>query len=239
MHNTTKLITNHIFCHLMLIPAFMYGAWWWQDIAIIAISGGYHRYYSHKTYKCSRWYQVLMNALGIFAGAGPALTWAAVHKQHHAYSDKELDPHSFHHKGWFAVYVNTWGYDVKIKRKFIKTLWRDDVLNWFYKYYFKLNIAIIVLFTAIDPLLMVFGYAMPVLLAFHGYGILNILGHRNGPSNSAIANVLTAGEGWHANHHAKPGSYEIGHKWWQFDPTKLYIRTFFKREKGELNAAKV
>jgi stearoyl-CoA desaturase (delta-9 desaturase) len=239
MHNTTKLIINHGFSHLMLIPALVYGEpWmflaaflWWQVIAIIAISGGYHRYYSHRTYKCNTWYQHLINLLGIFSGAGPALTWAAVHKQHHAFSDKEDDPHSYHHKGWFSVYINTWGYDLKIKRKFIKTLWRDPVLKWWYANYFKVNLAIIVLFTLIDPLLMVFAYAMPVVLAFHGYGLLNILGHKDGPTNTFIGNILTAGEGWHANHHKKPGSYKIGMKWWQFDPTAYYIALMFKEIK--------
>jgi stearoyl-CoA desaturase (delta-9 desaturase) len=213
----------------------MYGGWWmwiagfiwWQIIAVIAISGGYHRYYSHKTYDCSKSYQIFINFLGIFAGAGPALSWAAVHKQHHAYSDKDLDPHSYHYKGWFSVYMNTWGYDTKIRRKFIKTLWRDPILNWFYNNYFKLNVLIVVILFAIHPMLLIFGYALPVVLAFHGYGILNILGHKDGPTNSAIANILTAGEGWHANHHKKPSNYKIGNNWWQFDPTALYLKMFF------------
>ena len=81
------------------------------------------------------------------------------------------------------------------------------------------------MFTAIDPMLMIFGYAMPVVFAFHGYGILNILGHRGAqPNNSWVANILTAGEGWHRNHHRRAGSYEIGQKWWEFDPTKWFIK---------------
>ena len=80
------------------------------------------------------------------------------------------------------------------------------------------------LLTLIDPMLLIFGYAMPVILAFHGYGLLNILGHKEGPTNSIIANILTAGEGWHANHHRSPSSYKIGKEWWQFDPTALFIR---------------
>jgi stearoyl-CoA desaturase (delta-9 desaturase) len=237
MNNTTKLLINHAFAHVMLIPALMYGElwmWasaflWWYVIAIVAISGGYHRYYSHRTYKCSKWYQVLINVLGIFSGAGPALTWAAVHKQHHVYADKEDDPHSYHHKGWFSVYVNTWGYNSKIKRRFIKTLWRDPILKFFHKQYFTLNLFIVILLFLIDPMLMVFGYAMPVVFAFHGYGLLNILGHKDGPTNTFVGNILTAGEGWHANHHKKPGSYKIGNEWWQFDPTALYLRLFFDR----------
>lgn len=229
---TTKLLINHALCHLMLIPAFIYGEWWmfllsflwWQVIAIVSISGGYHRYYSHGAFKAGKFYQIMVNVLGIFSGAGPALTWAATHKQHHAHSDTELDPHSYQHKGMFAVYVNTWGYNFFIKRKYIKRLLKDNILQWFYKNFYKLNIAIVVLFLAIDPLFFVFGYAMPVVLAFHGYGILNIIGHKNAtPTNSAFANILTAGEGWHANHHRHPGTYYIGDKWWQFDPTKYFI----------------
>ena len=237
MENTTKLLINHMFCHLMLIPAFIYGdLWmfiaafaWWYIIAIVAISGGYHRYYSHNSFKTNRWYPWTVNILGMFAGAGPAMTWAATHRQHHAYSDTELDPHSHSIKGIWSVYVNTWGYNFKIKRRFVKRLLQDSTLKFFYKYYFHLNVVIILLFTIIDPMFMVFGYAIPVVLAFHGYGILNVLGHKNGhPNNSWIANILTAGEGWHENHHRRAGSFEIGQKWWQLDPTKWFIRIIKK-----------
>jgi fatty-acid desaturase len=72
---------------------------------------------------------------------------------------------------------------------------------------------------------MIFGYALPVVFAFHGYGILNVLGHKGAkPNNSWIANILTAGEGWHSNHHRRANSYEIGQRWWQIDPTKWFIR---------------
>ena len=233
MENTTKLLINHIFCHALIIPAFFYGElWmfiasfvWWYIIAIVAISGGYHRYYSHRAFKTKKWYPYAVNILGIFSGAGPAMTWAATHKQHHAYSDTLDDPHSYTKHGWFAVYFNTWGYNARIKRRFIKSLLRDKTLIWFYENYFKLNIGIIIVFTFIDPLFMIFGYALPVVLAFHGYGILNILGHYKGkPNNTVIGNILTAGEGWHLNHHQQPGNYNIGRKWYEFDPTKWFIR---------------
>lgn len=237
MENTTKLLINHLFAHLMLIPAILYGQWWmwvvgffwWQVIAIVAISGGYHRYYSHFSFKAPKWYPYAVNFLGIFAGAGPAMTWAGSHMQHHAYSDTDQDPHSYSKKGWFPVYVNTWGYGFRIKRRFITRLMRDDVLKWFYENYFKLNILIVVVLTLIDPMLIIFGYALPVVLAFHGYGILNILGHYGGkPNNTWLGNILTAGEGWHANHHRRAMDYRIGQKWWQFDPTAIFIRLIRK-----------
>lgn len=217
----------------MLIPGFIYGAawmWaagliWWYVVAIIAISGGYHRYYSHYSFKVPKWYPYAVNILGMFAGAGPALTWAATHRQHHAYSDTEDDPHSSTWRGKWAVYVNTWGYDAIIKRRFIKRYLKDPILKFFYVNYFRLNVAIIVVFTLIDPMLMIFGYALPVVIAFHAYGILNIMGHKDAkPTNSWFANILTVGEGWHENHHKRAADYRIGRKWWQFDPTAMFIR---------------
>lgn len=233
LNPTTKLLINHIFCHILLVPAFIYGElWmfiagflWWQVIAIVSISGGYHRYYSHNSFKSNKFYEIVVNMLGIFSGAGPALTWAATHKHHHAYSDTVHDPHSHHILGKWAVYVNTWGYNFKIKRRFISKLMRDSILRWFYKYYFQLNVVIILVLSIIDPLLLVFGYGVPVVLAFHGYGLLNVLGHSNAkPHNSWIANILTAGEGWHNNHHKRSLDYRIGRKWWQFDPTAMFIK---------------
>jgi len=233
MENTTKLIINHIFSHLLLIPAFLYGEWWmfltgvlwWYVIAIVSISAGYHRYYSHKSFKSGKWYEILVNMLGVFSGAGPAMTWAAVHKQHHAYSDTEEDPHSYTSKGAWSVYMNTWGYKAKIKRRYIKQLMKNPILKFFHKNYFSINLLIIVGLFVIHPLLLVFGYALPVVLAFHGYGLLNLLGHKNAkPNNSWIANILTAGEGWHANHHKRAFDFKIGQKWWQLDPTAWFIQ---------------
>ena len=63
-----------------------------------------------------------------------------------------------------GVYVNTWGYDFKIKRKFIKHLFKNPIQG-FSKYYFKLNVAIIIGFTLIDPLFMIF--IMQCLLYLH------------------------------------------------------------------------
>lgn len=233
MKNTTKLLINHIFCHLMIIPALIYGElWmfiasfiWWYTIAIVAVSGGYHRYYSHRSFKTGKYYSYIVNFLGIFSGAGPVLSWVGAHRMHHIYSDTNKDPHSYIYKGFWSIYLNTWGYNVNIDRKFISVLIKDKTVRWFYKNYIKLNLIIIFIFTLIDPLFMIFGYAMPVFLAFHGYGILNTLGHRNAkPQNTWLGNILTAGEGWHLNHHNQSWNWKIGQKWWQFDPTSMFIR---------------
>lgn len=233
MINTTKLLINIFICHLALIPAFMYGEWWmfvasvvwWYVIAIVAISGGYHRFYSHRAFKAGPVYEHLVNFLVLFSGGGPALNWAATHIQHHVYSDEPGDPHSPKQKGFWRVFTNTWGYDVKIERRFLKKLMKNRILMWWKQHYFTANILLVLALLTIDPLLFVFAYAIPVVLSARFYGILNALGHRGGaPRNSILCNFISAGEGDHAYHHDHPGDIRIT-KW--FDPTYYFIKVFF------------
>ena len=233
MNNTTKLLTFHGLCHLMLIPAFMMGElwmfvasfFWWQWIAATSISAGYHRYFSHKSFKTGDWYRWYVQAMALFSNPGPVLTWASTHRMHHAHSDTEQDPHSPKYKGFWRVYMNTWGNQVTIKRKYLKDLLKDNSVSFFYKHYFKLLTALAVILFVIDPLLLVFGLGVPVVFAFHGYALINAWTHRSGqPVNSWLANIFTAGEGWHENHHKESYNWRIGWQWWQLDTAAWFIR---------------
>ena len=145
LSNTQKLLLIHIFCHLMLIPAFIYGnIWlflasfaWWQWIAATAISSGYHRYFAHRSFETHSWYEWYSQILALFANPGPVLTWAATHRMHHAYVDTDKDPHSPTLKGFWKVYTSAWGDDVQIERKMLKGL-NTKSTRFFYKNYFLL-----------------------------------------------------------------------------------------------------
>lgn len=232
MKMTTQLILVHSIAHLCLIPATYYGSgwmWvvsfvWWQIIAATAISSGYHRYFSHKSFNTGNWYQWYTQILAIFSNAGPILTWAATHRMHHAYSDTSKDPHSPKFKGFWKVYTNRWGYDVVIEKKFLKGLIDNKSVIFFYKNYFKLLALIAVIMFFIDPLVLVFGLAVPIVFAFHGYGLINALTHMGSQvSNNALANVLTAGEGYHRYHHNDSKNWKIGKKWYHFDTGAWFI----------------
>ena len=75
----------------------------WHDvvlaIAFYAISGlgismGFHRYFTHGSFKATRGFKIALAVAGTLALEGPVLTWVADHRRHHKYSDKEGDPHS-------------------------------------------------------------------------------------------------------------------------------------------------
>ncbi len=75
----------------------------WLDIAIAVVfynvSGfgvtiGFHRYLTHGAFKANRWLRVLLSVCGSLSIQGSVTQWVADHRRHHAYSDREGDPHS-------------------------------------------------------------------------------------------------------------------------------------------------
>ena len=230
---THKLLLIHVLCHFTLIPAIIYGEmWmfvgsfiWWQFIACTSISSGYHRYVSHASFKTGRWYIWYLQFIALFANPGPVLTWAATHRMHHRYSDTEKDPHSPVIKGFWKVYTHMWGKDVVIEKKMLKGLLDNQSIRFFYNWYFHILFSVAVVMLIIDPMLLLFGLCVPIVFAFHGYGLINTIPHMTGTAkNSIISNILTGGEGWHANHHADSSNWRIGQKWWQLDPSATFIK---------------
>jgi stearoyl-CoA desaturase (delta-9 desaturase) len=75
----------------------------WTDVAIglvcylvsgLGVTVGFHRYFTHGSFKATRWLRVTLAVAGSFAVEGNVIQWVADHRRHHAYSDLEGDPHS-------------------------------------------------------------------------------------------------------------------------------------------------
>ena len=75
----------------------------WIDLSIAAVmyivtgfgvTVGFHRYLTHGSFKAKRWLRVALAVAGSLAIQGPPIQWVADHRRHHAYSDREGDPHS-------------------------------------------------------------------------------------------------------------------------------------------------
>jgi stearoyl-CoA desaturase (Delta-9 desaturase) len=77
----------------------------WHDLVVFAatyvpiglgVTVGFHRHFTHRSFKAPRWLRALLGALGSAALEGPVISWVAAHRKHHAFSDQEGDPHSPH-----------------------------------------------------------------------------------------------------------------------------------------------
>ena len=184
---------------------FVLGYVFYYVAALLGISMGYHRYFSHRSFDASPAAEIVMLFFGQICGGRSAITWAAVHRMHHAGSDTERDPHSPKYKGWLNVLLSKWRVDY-IPRKYIADLLKNPRVVFFHRYgnYIHASWAIAIL--ALGGISGFVSFvAMPYVLAYLGFGLLNWLAHTKGePADIPYANLFAPGEGWHKQHHDRP-----------------------------------
>lgn len=206
-----------------MFESIIIGFLWYEIIAVFGVSAGIHRYFSHKQFKANIFYECIALFMAMLAGSRSPIGWVGAHRIHHKYADTDLDPHSPRHEGWFRVLFNLW--TVKsIPRNYIKDCLSNPRMVWFHRHWKKLH-----LFTAIFSFLIHWKFfvsfvLMPWLLGFIGYGLFNLLGHKDGkPTNNWLINILAVGEGFHEPHHKNINRVRL-HRW---DVTGWVIELFF------------
>ncbi|MGJ8663521.1 MAG: acyl-CoA desaturase [Marinicella sp.] len=210
-------------------------------IRMFAITAFYHRYFSHKTFKTSRFVQGLFAVIGATATQRGPIWWAAHHRHHHLHADSELDSHSpkhgfWHsHLKWFLMKKN-----FSIKSEYVKDLKQYPELDFIDRFDILFPIAFAIClfflgaylnqnFPALETSgwqLVIWGYFISTVLLSHVTYCINSLAHvfgfrsyetKDDSRNNFILAIFTLGEGWHNNHHCCPGSVKQGFKWWQLD----------------------
>jgi stearoyl-CoA desaturase (delta-9 desaturase) len=197
------------------------------------ITAGYHRYFAHRSFRTNRLFQFILAFGGASAAQKGPLWWAGHHRNHHRYSDTELDVHSplrgfwWSHVGWILCdkYNETPYHRIKDFADYpeIRFIERYNFIPpW------TLGIAAFVigglpgLFT---------GFFLSTVLLWHNTFFINSLAHVVGrrryatedtSRNNPVLAFLTMGEGWHNNHHYHQSSVRQGFFWWEWDPT-FYI----------------
>lgn len=213
-------------------------------LRMFAITGFYHRYFSHRTFKTSRWGQFFFALLGACAVQRGPLWWAAHHRHHHRHSDQEKDRHSparqgflWSHMGWFMSRVNfpTQLQAVTDLAKFpeLRFLDRFDALVAIVlgTVLYLLGVALEIFAPTLDtsgPQMLIWGFFISTVVLYHGTYTINSLAHQIGrrryntqdtSGNSFFLALITLGEGWHNNHHHYPAAVRQGFYWWEIDLT--------------------
>lgn len=215
-------------------------------IRMFAITGFYHRYFAHKTFKTSRLMQFIFAFIGSTAAQRGPIWWASHHRRHHLNSDRHNDHHSPHthhflwsHMGWFLAKKNFLT-DRKVVRDLIKfkELVLIDRFDWFPPVVLLLSLFLIgehlSLTSGISGLNMViWGFCVSTILVYHCTFAVNSIAHLWGTQryntkeeskNNFFVALFTFGEGWHNNHHHYPGSIRQGFYWWEVDLTYYALR---------------
>ncbi len=194
-----------------------------------ALTAGFHRYFSHRSYKTSRWFQFVLAFLGQTSAQRGVLWWAALHRHHHRHSDTPLDVHSpvhtgfwFSHLGWiFSPQKNEADYsDIEDFAKYPELRFLDR-----HPYFPAVLLGIACFLVGGWPGLFV-GFLLSTVILWHGVFAINSIAHVVGRKRYLTADesrnnwwlaIITLGEGWHNNHHHYQSSTRQGFYWWEVD----------------------
>ena len=209
-------------------------------LRMFAITGVYHRYFSHRTYKTSRAFQLFLAFLGTTATQKGPLWWAAAHRLHHKHSDTERDLHSPARRGFWYSHIGWWLGREHERTHFemIPDFAGYPELRWLDKHYligpWTLGIVGGLLFGVQGGL---WAYFVSTCFLLHATFTINSLAHVWGSRRYATKDtsrnnfwlaLLTMGEGWHNNHHHYMSSTNQGFFWWEIDITYYILKVLEK-----------
>ncbi len=251
-HYDFPRMVPYIFLHAGCLLVLLTG-WSWFAVGAAAflyvvrmfgVTAFYHRYFSHRAFRTSRFMQFIFGVWANTSMQRGALWWASTHRHHHAHSDEETDKHSPVHRGFVWSHLG-W---LTARRNFptdyskVKDFAAFPELIFLNRYDFFVpvvfGIALWVLGAALEawapglgttgPQLFVWGFFISTVVLLHGTLFINSLAHMIGRQrfktgdesrNSAVLAVITMGEGWHNNHHRFSHSARQGFYWYEIDMT--------------------
>ncbi|MEV6643885.1 acyl-CoA desaturase [Amycolatopsis sp. NPDC051371] len=248
------------------VPVFWGWGVSWLDLAIgggffvvstLGITVGYHRYFTHGAFRAKRALRIALAIAGGLAAQGPVIGWVADHRRHHAFSDREGDPHSpwlfgtspaalargfWHaHMGWL------FGRDKTNIDRFAPDLAADRdmrVVDRLFPLWVVVSLLLPALLGGLITLswwgaLTAFLWAGLARISFQHHvtwsvnSVCHMIGERPFASRDRSANfwplaILSMGESWHNTHHADPTSARHGAQRGQIDISARVIWAFEK-----------
>ena len=215
---------------------------------------GFHRYFAHRSFTARPALVWVLGALGSSAFLGPVMWWVAMHRRHHAVTDREGDPHSPHwpstgmrglvhaHVGWLFAPEHTL---MSVSARDVKDMWQSPstiALHRSYLYWGVLGLAIPTLigfgvggvrgaltgflWGGMTRVFVVTNLVWAVNSLGHAFGGRAQLPHSGRARNSVLLVLPALGGGYHANHHDAPRAYTTRARWWQIDVGGALVRMF-------------
>ncbi len=231
--------------HLVALLGIILSGWSWLGLGIAVgsyffrmffITGGYHRYFSHRSYRTSRAFQFILAFFAQTSAQKGALWWAAHHRDHHKYADSAGDPHSPRLAGLWHAHVG-WVLDSKNEHTNVRNvadLTKYPELVWLTRWHLIPPILYaVVLFLVGGWFALLWGFFVSTVMTWHGTFTINSLTHVFGvprfataddSKNSWLLAIITMGEGWHNNHHYYQSATRQGFLWWEYDLTYYILR---------------
>jgi stearoyl-CoA desaturase (delta-9 desaturase) len=231
-----------ILVHIGALGILITGGTWreWLALALLAyfrgivVTMGYHRYFSHRSFKTSRPVQFLLGFLCCTNLQQGPLWWAAYHRHHHRHSDDRRDVHSPHHGGFWWAYCGWLFIPLEPQWAHVRDWRRFPELVWLERFWQVPGLILAGLCWWIGGWsLLCIGFCLSAVISFQVTFVVNSLGHLIGSrryptpdhsTNNFLLAVISLGDGWHNNHHHYPHSAQAGFFWWEIDGAYRVIR---------------
>jgi len=205
-------------------------------VRMFGVTGAYHRYFSHRTYRTSRVFQFLLAVLAMTSVQKGVLWWASHHRTHHRNSDQPTDVHSVLQDGFWWSHIG-WivsrKYDETDLSK-VRDLARFPELRFLDRFHILVPIAYATSLWLLGGTWALFwGFFVSTTLLWHGTFTINSLTHVFGSQryvttdnsrNHLLLALITMGEGWHNNHHYYQRATNQGFFWWEIDMTFYVLK---------------
>ena len=205
-------------------------------VRMFGVTAGYHRFFSHRSFKTSRAGQFLFAFLAMSSTQKSVLWWAALHRHHHRHSDTELDVHSPVHRSFFYSHMG-WIFDKKhetTQLDEVPDLAKYPELMFLDRHQLVPAVVLGVVCFLIDGLPgLLIGFFLSTVFLYHGTFFINSLAHVHGNQRYVTGDdsrnnwwlaLITLGEGWHNNHHAYQRSTRQGFRWYEIDITYYVLK---------------
>jgi stearoyl-CoA desaturase (Delta-9 desaturase) len=226
-------------------------------IQMFGITIGFHRYVAHKSFKTSRFFEGVLLISGSMALEGPLLFWVSTHRRHHRYADEQGDPHSPNLSGdsvggklkglWYAHIPWMFSDQESKSMVFAPDVLRDRRLYNYNQAYPIYGLSGLLVPAAIGWAVggtaaaalsgFIFGGLARVFVANQAAWCVGSVSHmigsrpfvnRDDSANNWPVALFTFGEGLQNNHHAFPGAYRHGMRWWEPDLSGWVIAALAK-----------
>ncbi len=242
--------------HLLAVAAVLYMclvqfSWWSLGLGLIygflcslSITAGYHRLFSHPTYKAHGILRVFYLFFGAASLQNSALKWSSDHRIHHGNVDKEEDPYNIQKGFWWAHIGWVVSQAPEPDLSNVPDLQKDKMVMWQHRNYLLLaiiSVGVVPFCLGLlwgDPIgaLLITGFLRLVIQwhsTFSINSVAHVLGRRpyslaNSARDSFITALVTMGEGYHNFHHRFANDYRNGVRWFHYDPTKWWVWTMSK-----------
>jgi len=237
--NVTRFALFHGAAVTALLVPFDRTLLWWLAgsylVRMFGITAGYHRYFSHRSFKLGRAAQLVLAILAQTSAQKGVLWWAAHHRDHHRHADTDGDVHSPRRGFWWAHvgWILSTCHDAYDPRR-VADFGRFPELRWLDRHHWLPTVAFGAgVWLAGGWPAFAWGYLLATVLLYHATFAVNSVAHIWGSRSFATSDdsrnnpwlaLVTLGEGWHNNHHHCRSSCRQGVRWFEVDLTYVGLR---------------